>query len=149
MFSVKIAVKTNGKLAQLKMSAREYREIGEVMLDSMKLRILKGINADGQKASPLSPAYARIKAEIRNTRRPIRDMFLSGMTLNDYRVRKAHGGQIVCEPASTEAQKRAILAQRIEPMFGFTNAEEKAVVKHVRQIYGRHAQVLWKSTKTI
>jgi hypothetical protein len=144
MLKFKFGVKI-GKLAQLKLSAAEYRAIGDAAVDRMKMRILQGVNADNQRAKPLSKKYAALKAEMRHTRRPIRDMFLSGMTLTDYRVQRAYGGVIEAYPSSTEAQKRAILAQHIDPMFGFTDAEEKEVVKQVRLMYGRNAKTIWKN----
>lgn len=144
MLTFKFGVKI-GSLAQLKLSAAEYRMIGESAVERMKARILKGVNADNQRAKPLSKRYAAIKARERHTSRPVRDMFLSGMTLNDYRVQRAYNGLIEAYPSSTEAQKRAILAQHIDPMFGFTDAEEKEVVRQVRAMYGRNAKVIWKN----
>lgn len=144
MITFKFGVKI-GKFAQLKLSADEYRFIGNAAVERMKQRILKGVNSDNQRAKPLSKKYAAIKARERHTARPIRDMFLSGMTLNDYRVQRAYNGLIEAYPSSPEAQKRAILAQHIDPMFGFTEAEEKEVVKQVRAMYGRNAQTIWKN----
>lgn len=133
----------SGQLKPLKLSAAQYRQLGNAMLAANKRRIKRGINAEGKQARPLSKKYQRIKRKVRGVARPIRDMVLTGRTMDSYQIVRAYGGVIRAEPRTAEGRKRAWAAQRLEPMFGFTAVEEKAVQKEARAMFGRNAQVLW------
>src|SRR4030095_1477667 len=133
----RIKIKATGKLKAPKVTTAEYRELGNAMVANMKKRIARGINADNMPAAPLSPLYAKYKARARHTRRPIRDMFLTGLTLGSYQVQRAWGGVIRAERSNQTARKRAFINQHLEPMFGFTDSEAEAVVKRARQLFGR------------
>lgn len=132
-----------GQLKALKLNAAQYRQLGNAMLDANKKRIRRGINAAGNPAKPLSKKYQRIKKKKRGVTRAIRDMWLTGLTMNSYQIVRAHSGVIRAEPRTAEGRKRAWAAQRLEPMFGFTPAEEKAVQKEARAMFGRNTRVLW------
>lgn len=150
---MKMKVVQSGQLKPLKLTAEQYRQLGNAMLAAQKKRISRGINVKGQPAAPLSKKYQRIKRKTRGVSRPIRDMKLTGQTLNSFQIVRAYGGVIRAEPRSTEGKKRAWAAQlvrdtpggprRFEPMIGFTDAEEKAVQKQAREMFGRNTKVLW------
>lgn len=133
----KLKIVSTGTMKAPKLTTAEYRALGEEIVAAMKRRLARGINNEGNPAYPLSDYYARIKAKIRRTRHPIRDLHLTGMTLNDFQVRRAWGGIIRAGPQLPTARKRALLAQLIDPLIGFTDYEQRAVVKRVRQLYGR------------
>lgn len=142
---MKMQVVKTGRVSnkKLMLTTAQYRQLGEAMLDANKKRILRGINVQGSSAKPLSKFYRKQKAKIRHTGRPIRDMFLTGLTLNSYRVVRAWGGIIRAEPTSAEGRKRAFFSQRREAMFGFTPHEERAVIAEARKMFGRNTTVAW------
>lgn len=140
---MKLTVKESGKLKALKLNAAQYRQLGNAMLAANKRRIARGINADGNPARPLSKAYEAIKRKVRRVARPIRDMRLTGVTMNSYQITRAHGGIIRAEPTTGTARTRAFMAQRLEPMIGFTPVEERAVIKEARAMFGKYVQVSW------
>jgi hypothetical protein len=143
-----MAVTKTGRLGvrAVTLTTQQYRQLGETMLDTIKRRILRGINASGQRSKPLSKFYAKQKAKMRHTGHPIRDMFLTGLTLNSYRVVRAWGGTIRIEPTSAEGRKRAFFSQRREAMIGVTRSEERAVVAEARRMMGRNTTVAWEPT---
>ena len=140
---IKLKIHGKGELRMKQLPAAEWRKLGEAMLAANKRRILKGVNAEGQPAKPLAPKYARIKRKQLRISRPIRDMRLTGETLLSYQVVRASGGIIRCEPKTAQGRKKAFFCQRLEPMIGFTDYEEAAVMRTVRSMLGRGANLEW------
>lgn len=140
---IKMRLRQTGHLKQLKLTAAQYRELGEAMLRANKRRIGQGINAEGRPAKPLSRKYSAIKKRVRRVAAPKRDMKLTGATLKSYQIVRSYGGLIRAEPKGEVTRRRAFFAQRLEPMFGFTDYEEKAVLRKARSMFGRNTQFLW------
>jgi hypothetical protein len=117
--------------------------IGQHMVNAQKQRWLRGIDANDQPAKRLSKKYLFIKKGIRNVSRPIRDMYLTGMTINNFILRKANDGQIRAENTTREARKRAQRANNIDQMIGFASTDADQVFRSSAAQYGKFVQKAW------
>lgn len=136
-----------GRFRAPKLDGGQLTMIGEEMVARQKARILSGINADGGRTAPLAPSYA--KRKIRQIRklhgktvmRPIRDMFLTGETMKNFRLRTAINGRIVARATTTWARMRVRSTERRgDQMIGFSQAEVNALVRDIRMQYGLKLQ---------
>lgn len=140
---VKITVPKSGRIKTPKLDHGQLTEIGEVMVAEQKERWAQGLDASGARAPKLSRGYMFRKARIRRTNRPIRDMELTGLTKDNFKLRKAIGGVIRAENSSREGRKRARQAQKAAEMIGFAGSDQVAVFKAAQKQYGRYAKTAW------
>ena len=141
--AVGIKVKKTGRLKKPTLDHGALTAIGQEMVAEQKKRWSQGINADGMKAKPLSKPYLYKKAKIRRTNRPIRDLNLTGLLLQNFTLRKAINGVIRAEATSRAARKHAVSAQQGDQMIGFSGSDVKEVYEGVAKRYGVLAQKLW------
>ena len=144
---IKITIKGKGRFKQPKLDAGQLQHIGEDMVTTQKARWASAVNALGGKAKPLSKKYTFIKAKVRRTNRPVRDMRLTGTVLSNFRLRKAINGVIRAEPTSRIARDKARGADRYEQMIGFSGTDIKNVYDEVQKAYGELAKTLWYQAK--
>lgn len=78
-----VVIKRNfGPLAQTTLWTREdWRSVGDLIVERIKLRTLAGRAADGSPFAPYSPAYAALKTREVGTTRV--DLAVSGEMLNN------------------------------------------------------------------
>lgn len=69
-------------------SSEQMATLGTILADSVRTRILLGLNGNDMPAKPLKESYSRMK--IRGNRAPIRDWNLSGRTLLALRMLAAN-----------------------------------------------------------
>ena len=141
---VQIRVKQTGRVRKPNLDNGDMTAIGQEMVAAQKARWAAGVNADGAKARPLSRRYTYIKAKVRRTNRPIRDMHLSGILLNNFTLRKAINNVIRAEPTSRVARdQHAKPANKIEQMIGFSGSDIKASYDEIAKRYGDLARRMW------
>jgi hypothetical protein len=118
MAKVKISVKRSVRLRGPNLDNGALTKIGEVMVSTIKARIAQGLDADGNKALPLSRSYAIFKAGYlkRNrgigTNRPIRDLSLSGVSMQNYTLRRAADNVIRADATTRMARLKLTQGQQ-------------------------------------
>ena len=142
--TVTIAVKKRGFFRAPKLDNGTLTHIGNEMVAAQKARWARSENTDGTKAKPLSKKYIFQKAKVRRTNRPVRDLHLSGLLLENFTLRKAINGHIRANPTARKAIDHARLGQEKEAMIGFAPSDSRAVAKAVDEAFGELTQRLWK-----
>jgi hypothetical protein len=114
------------------------------MVAAQKDRWSKAINAEGNAAKPLSKKYFFMKRKAMGGRgRPVRDMKMTGVTVENFQLRKAINGIIRAENTTREARKHATKSQKIEEMIGFAGTDQIGVFKDAQAQYGKWPQKAW------
>jgi hypothetical protein len=142
MAGIKVGVKKTVRLRQPKLDGGQLQEIGDAMVAKQKARWGAGINAEDRAAKPLSKRYTFIKAKIRRTNRPKRDMNLSGLLLSNFTLRKAINGVIRAEPTSRKAREHARPANNIEQMIGLSGSDSKVIYDRTQAAFGDLAKTM-------
>lgn len=140
---VAISVIKTGKFRKPVLDNAQLTAIGTGMVAKQKARWAAALNADDQKAKPLSKPYLYKKARIRKTNRPVRDLHLTGLLLENFRLRKAIDGIIRAEPTSRAGRQHATSATRDDQMIGFSLSDAKQVYDETERQYGRLAEKMW------
>jgi hypothetical protein len=141
-----MAVTESGQLKPPVLTQAQLNDIGNRMVLNQKNRWSRGIDADDQAAPPLKPKTAKIKKKYKGQGRPIRDMNMTGLTRNNFTLRKATMQMIRAENTSGEGRRRARTAQRFANMIGLAPSEEKSIAIHLYAAYGIYLQRAWKKT---
>lgn len=141
--AVKIEVKKTGRIRAPVLDHGALTRIGTEMLAAQKQRIGRGLNTSDSQAKPLSKPYLFKKAKIRRTNRPIRDLKLTGLLMENFTLRKAANGIVRAEPTSREARKHALAAVEKDAMIGFAGSDLKTVYEGAEEQYGQLAKKMW------
>jgi hypothetical protein len=115
------------RLGRISFSDEQMQRIGQVQIDSQRARIEGGLTVQDMPAKPLSPAYAQQKRTMGAA--PIRNMQLSGATLQAIEVTAAEQNEAVIGFASESAERKASLSNAIEPMFGISPHDRSTVLQ--------------------
>lgn len=153
--AVKVQVKRSVRIKGPCLDNGALTRIGTVMVDSVKERIAKGIDADGKSAKPLSKSYAIFKTKSLKknrgigTNRPIRDLSLTGKSLQNYSLRKAIDNVIRADATTRDArfkldqgqyqvrkQKGTAVRVGYSQMFGFEGRTVQSVLTATKAEYG-------------
>lgn len=153
--AVRIQVKNSVRIKGPKLDGGALTRIGTVMVSSVKERIGKGVDADGRAAKPLSKSYAIFKSKtLKRTRgigtnRPIRDLSLTGKSLQNYSLRRAVDNVIRADATTRDARmkldqgqyqvrksKGAAVRVGFSQMFGFEGKTVQSVLTATRAEYG-------------
>jgi len=140
-------VKKSGRFQLPDLDGGFYQAIGTEMVRSMRARIARGRNAYGQMAKPLSKGYAKQKMTYRKIANPIRDMNMTGLAMNNFRLRKANAGVIRADITEAEPRRHALRAQSFEHMFGWAPQDKANVTKLCKLKYGVASKNAWVSAK--
>ena len=138
------------KVTKSPFTTGEAVELGNYVLEQVKVRIHQAIQADGNPAPPLKPVvmqkkkgglanllpYAEAKARL--GLQPIRDLMFSGNLMNSVQVVSANQEEVVI--GSNNIVKDRILGyqNRLSRMFALSDAEREMVVDRVAEMLGRH-----------
>jgi hypothetical protein len=155
MARVKVTVKRSVRLRGPNLDNGALTKIGEVMVSTIKARIAQGLDADGNKALPLSRSYAIFKAGYLKknrgigTNRPIRDLSLSGESLQNYTLRRAADNVIRADATTRMARLKLTQGQQQQrkkkgvtstlgtsQMFGWEGRNVADVLAETRKQYG-------------
>lgn len=136
-------VKKSGRIKPPNLDHGKLTEIGLQMVAAQKKRWELGLNASGNRAKPLTKRYAFLKRGIRRIQNPVRDMYLTGLTRDNFGLRKAIDNQIRAENTSRETRKRAQRSQNYEQMIGFSGQDQVAVFKASLTAYGEYLKKAW------
>lgn len=155
MASVKVSVKRSVRLRGPNLDNGALTKIGEVMVATIKARIAQGMDADGNKALPLSRSYAIFKTGYLKknrgigTNRPIRDLSLSGVSMQNYTLRRAADNVIRADATTRMARLKLTEGQQqqrkkkgvtstlgVSQMFGWEGRNVADVLAETRKQYG-------------
>jgi hypothetical protein len=153
--AVKIQVKKSVRIKGPRLDNGALTRIGTVMVSSVKERIAKGVDADGRAALPISKGYAIFKSRtLKRTRgigtnRPLRDLSLTGKSLQNYSLRRAVDNVIRADATTREARFKLDRAQYqvrkkkgvevrtgFSQMFGFEGRTVQSVLTATKAEYG-------------
>jgi hypothetical protein len=121
-------------------------QIGMVMIDKIKARILSAKDITDGSAKPLTPAYAKWKQRqytglskkglsiVRPGRSGVRDWFLSGGTLNSFGVKRCTENQVVIGFTNSRANLVAHIQQGMCQMFGVSPSDAETLHEVVRGV---------------
>ena len=156
MASVKVSVKRSVRLRGPNLDNGALTKIGEVMVATIKARIAQGMDADGNKALPLSRSYAIFKTGYLKknrgigTNRPIRDLSLSGVSMQNYTLRRAADNVIRADATTRMARLKLTEGQQqqrkkkgvtstlgVSQMFGWEGRNVADVLAETRKQYGK------------
>ena len=138
-----IKTKRTGRVQAVNLDNGALSFIGKIMVLEQKARWAKGINADGNAAKKLSVKAAVMKAKLRSTNRPIRDMQMTGGTLANFQLRKAINGVIRAENTTREARRKATRANSYEQMIGFSGTDQIKLFQASKIQYGKWLKKAW------
>lgn len=140
---MKVKVVKTGRLKTPKLDQGQLTKIGEEMVRAQKLRWGNAINADGASAKKLTQRAYNQKRKLRKSSSPRRDMELTGLTKQNFTLRKAIDGVIRAENSSREARRRARRADQYEQMIGFAPTDQRIVFQGAAQAYKLYVQKGW------
>jgi hypothetical protein len=138
-----IQVKQTGRVRPANLDNGVLTAIGKHMVAEQLIRWAKGINADGNKAKPLSKKYFFLKRAYSGNTRPIRDNKMTGALVQNFQLRKANDGQIRAEPTRRLTRAHAQRAEQYENMIGFSGPEINSLFKDAQVAYGQWLQKAW------
>lgn len=107
-------------------------------IDSIKARLSRGIGQDDRPTKPLSPRYAKRK-QRQYGRPPVRDMRLTGKTLDALKVRYADDGQAVADTAVFDSQSAELLQ--------LSDNDQAAINARATEIFSRQISRLTVSSR--
>lgn len=153
--AVRVRVNQTVRIKGPRLDGGALTRIGTVMVASVKERIAKGVDADGRSAKPLSKSYAIFKSgHLKKNRgigtnRPIRDLSLTGNSLQNYSLRRAIDNVIRADATTRDARMKLDQAQNqvrktrgvavrvgFSQMFGFEGRNVQSVLTATRAEYG-------------
>jgi hypothetical protein len=132
-----------GRIATPKLDNGPLTRIGNDMVAAQKKRWAFGVNSDGTAAKPLAVKYLIQKAKYTGNPNPIRDMKMTGRTLENFQLRKAMDGTIRAENTTRLERQKATQAQQWEDMIGFAPTDQIAVFRSADAEYDRWLQKAW------
>jgi hypothetical protein len=130
-------IRTNSRISLEPISFTEdqMREFGDTAIGSMQERMAGSVNVFDAPAKPLTKRYAAYKKKIGAN--PVRNLRLSGHTLASLKVRQATAHSVTVGFESSEAYRRALFSQNIDPLFGLSPSNESKVLEKVRAEFTR------------
>jgi hypothetical protein len=140
--SVNITVKKAGRVRGPDLSDPQLKAIGDLMVAEQKARWARAYDASGQPAKKLSVRYAIIKQAVLH-KRPVRDMRMTGKTIENFTLRKAANGRIRAENTTRLERAKALRANSYDQMIGFANTDAKVVFDETRAQYGQYVNTAW------
>jgi hypothetical protein len=143
----KINVDQTGQIAAPVLNPAQLRGIGEEMVRSQKARWSRGVNIYDHNALPLARVTAKGKATYRGMGSPKRDMVMTGLTSDNFTLRKATMQEIRAENTSREGRRRARQAQSFEPMIGLAPSDQDNIFAAAYRAYGVYLQRAWRPTR--
>lgn len=143
----KINVDKTGQIENPELSPAQLLGIGQEMVRSQKARWLRGVNAFDHTALPLAPVTAKGKATFRGIGHPKRDMVMSGLTYDNFTLRKATMQEIRAENTSREGRRRARQAQSFETMIGLAPSDQDNIFAAAYRAYGVYLQRAWRPVR--
>ena len=120
--------------------------MGNGLVTQQKKRWESSLNVSDQNSRPLAKKYMFIKAKIRRTNRPKRDLHLSGLLLSNFTLRKAVNGTIRAEATSRAARDHANSANEKDQMIGFAGSDIKRAMDEANAAFGSLCKSLWYPT---
>jgi hypothetical protein len=139
----KIKVKRTGRIKKPALDNGKLTLIGNEMVAQQQYRWAKGLNAYGNKAKPLGKRYVFIKRKATGNPRPIRDQKLTGVLLENFKLRKAMNGVIRAENTTRIARQHARQAQGYDEMIGLSGPEQVNILKSVKNEYSALIAKAW------
>jgi len=141
---VKIKVKQTGRVQKPKLDNGPLTRIGLQMVEAQKERWSRAANAQGMQAKPLSKKYFFMKRKHQGGKgRPVRDMKMTGLLIENFSLRKANEGVIRAENTSRAGRQHANQAVQYEDMIGFSGPEQLAAFRNFQAEYGQWAKRAW------
>jgi hypothetical protein len=140
--SVQVKVTKTGRVRGPNLSDPQLAVIGAKMVAQQKARWAKAVDANGQPAAKLSVRYAIIKQAVLH-KRPVRDMTMTGLLVQNFTLRKASNGVIRAENTTRLARLHARRANSYDQMIGFALADSKAVFDEAQAQYGQYVNTAW------
>lgn len=109
-------------------SAEQMQAIGQVAADSIKTRILAGVNVQDQPSKALKPGYLKRKVKgAQKGHAPLRDWFFRGVTLGSLKVKSADENRVTVGFVNDQADRIAHINNLREKAFGVSPNDRKAV----------------------
>lgn len=139
---LKVRVTKTGRVRGPNLSDPQLKAVGDAMVAAQLERWSKAINADGNPAKKLSVRYAIIKQKSLG-KKPVRDMSMTGMTVANFKLRKAAQGVIRAENSTRMARAHATRASLYEQMIGFAGTDQVAIFRASQEQYGKWLQKAW------
>jgi hypothetical protein len=140
---VSIKVKGTGRIQVPKLDNGQMTAIGNAMVTEQKRRWAFAVNSDGIAAKKLSVKYSFEKAKYRGTRNPIRDMKMTGRTIENFQLRKAMDNTIRAENTTRLERAKATRAQMYDDMIGFAPTDQMVVFRAANAAYGEYCKKAW------
>jgi len=106
-----LKIRFNGggvRLAKPAFTREDNASLLESGIASIKERLARGIDAEDKPTKPLTGRYARLK-QRKYGRPPVRDMRLTGRTLDSLRVRSSDSGEAVAEAQVFNADQARLM----------------------------------------
>lgn len=132
-----------GRIAVPKLDNGPMTKIGNEMVAAQKKRWAFGVNSDGTGAKPLGVAYANQKKAFTGVTYPIRDMKMTGRTIENFQLRKAMDSTIRAENTTRLERAKAQRAQQYEDMIGFAPTDQTTVFRAAQEEYENWLQKAW------
>jgi len=131
-----------GKLLPPTLTSAQLTEIGKAMVVAQKERWSRGINADDRPARALAPVTA--KGKQRYGAAPIRNMVMTGLTRDNFTLRKATATEIRAENTSRAGRMHASKAQVFEQMIGLAPSDQDVIFRQAYRAYSLYLQRAWR-----
>ncbi len=122
---------------------RQMVELGKVVRDSVRVRILRAVDVSDQPAPPLKKkvkgrGYPEWKARVRPP--AIRNWRLTGRTMGAMRVLSANQNRVVIGFSDAVANLRAWYNNRRHRQFGMSPSDWRAALASVRKLHAVKAE---------
>ena len=140
---LKITVKQSGRVKKIMLDQGPMTAIGEAMVKAQKLRWSKAVISNDQAAKRLSIKYFFEKRKFTGQNRPVRDMRMTGRTVENFQLRKAINNTIRAENSTRLERQKAQTAQKAEDMIGFAPSDQMVVFRESKDKYGDWLQKAW------
>jgi hypothetical protein len=142
-FGLRIQVKQSGRMKPPNLEDKQLKLIGDRMVAAQLARWKKGYNSNGVKGKRLSLKYAAEKRAFTRNQFPIRDMKMTGRTIQNFTLRKAARGIIRAENTTRLERAKAMRAQKADDMIGFAPSDFIVVYRSMMDAYGQWASKAW------
>jgi hypothetical protein len=138
-----VHVTKTGKIIKPRLEQGPLLNIGNIAVAEQKKRWAAAIDAEGNAAKQLSMKYLFEKKAFTGVNRPKRDMKMTGVTVDNFTLRRAINNQIRAENTSRAARSHANRAQTYEQMIGLAGSDQIAIFKATQAEYGAYLKRAW------
>ena len=142
-FGLRVSTKYTGLVRPARLDNGQLTRIGRLMVKAQKDRWSKAIDTDGNPAKPLSMKYLFEKKKFTHTSRPLRDMKMTGRTIENFQLRKALDKTIRAENTTRLERAKAGRAQKAGNMIGFAATDQIVVFRAANKEFGEWARKSW------